>query len=357
MIDHLLKSTTLICLTFLLPHISYGFEHWYVSTEKQVKTLIVTNRKAQAQVLWIAGPIKQLPTDPDEKLEQAFTVEAYANLEIPLLQFQKFPWVHLKTENPGVLQISAFTSSEQQVFINPGSHNRWMARPRPESELILMNLAPFRQKIKVSDMSQAPEHQLMIDAPAFSSQRLSLPDWSFGRSLVIEGEARIQGFLLNPKASQSLMPSRQPTSLKNNPEKAYFRLSNPENSQSYVVGLDDITLIQQAREQIASPSSLDKRKLLARILIAEIDYGSGQENRDWSQAVAPLWSWHISHVYNFSQLAHQDCDGSPEMLEELLQIWREGSRTICFWNYHVVEELKSTPSSKHPVPAFLQPSP
>ena len=363
MIDHLLKFITAIVLCF--PVAASCFEHWHVSTEKDLKSISIVNRKATAQVLWISGPIKQLSSDPEQKSEQSYTLPAFGKLEIPLLDFQGWPWVHLKTENDNSFLVTTRTRFDQEVLINPGSSNRWSARARPETELLLMNLAPFAQKIKVSDLNQNPQHQFFVEIEAFGKTRQQLPSWSSGKTLLIEGEARIQGFMLSKTTSQSFQISRKPSSLSANPQKVYFRMADNTDSQSYIVGLTDEKMITQAKDQLRQPPG-QSGPWLPRILVAEIEYGSGQENRDFSKPGAPVWSWHVSKAYSFAHLAHQDCDGSAEMIEELLQVWRQGSRTICFWNYKVLEQVPiekingaSAPilerSLKRLVPASLRP--
>lgn len=57
-----------------------------------------------------------------------------------------------------------------------------------------------------------------------------------------------------------------------------------------------------------------------------------------------MWSWHISKVFRFAELASQSCDGSPQFIEDILPAWvggvfNGGSTTICFWGYQVTEEL------------------
>lgn len=365
MMDHRLYARALQVVFFvllILPLQTLAFEHWNISIEKDLKTVFVYNRSPQPQVLWISGPIAHLPANPDEKLEHAITVDAYGSSEIPLIDFPGLPWLHFKTDNPKALLLTVMNKNGIETNLNSGSTERWTSRAISGADLVLLNLAPIAQKIQLTDTSQDPTHSYSVVVEAFGKHRTKLPTWAGGRNLIIQGEARIHGFLIDPTRSQSFTPSLDASPLKPSLDSTYFRLSNRSGSQSYIVGLNDAKMIEQARDQIRQPMEAPG-PWLPRILVAEIDYGSGNENRDWSKPGKPVWSWHIKQVFNFAHLAHQDCDGSPEMLEEFLQPWKEGSAIICFWSYHVVEEISTSqlaqpprsPSTRHPAQAFPQP--
>ncbi len=353
MIDHLLKASFFLFLTASLPVISQAFEHWHIANESELKAVLVSNRSSDEQVLWISGPIKSLSSDPENKLEESVIIPAYSSVEIPLIDYKRYPWIHFKTEQSKTLLMSVFSKFQQHINLASGSSNRWTSRGS-EGEILIANLAPFSQKVSVF----ADSDSLQITLEAFEKRRIPVPRWAYGRSILVEGEARIHAFLIGENRSQAFSPSLAATKLSPDLAKTYFRMSNKDLSQSYVVGLTDPKMIRQAREQIQQP--IDQGPWIPRILVAEIDFGSQQENRDFSKPGAPLWSWGIKRVFNFAQLAHQDCDGSPEMIEELLNPWKEFGGVICFWNYRVVEEISASTvaqGSKHPAPESLQPSP
>lgn len=348
----------MLLLTLALPARVLAFEHWNLAVEKDLKTIIVYNKTSQPQTLWVSGPIKSLPSNPEEKLEQALRIDAFGSLEIASITFKQHPWIHLKAENKNSLQLTVFDENQKETLLTSGSSHRWMSKTTTRGDLILVNLAPFAQKIRFFDSSENPDHSASVVLEAFEKQRLELPSWGSGRSLIVEGEARLHAYIASPQKPQSFRPSLDPGFSRPAPDKTYFRLSNRDDSQSYIVGLVDAELIEQARIQIKQPLG-SPGPWIARILIAEIDYGSAGENRDWSKPGKPLWSWHVRRAINFAQLAHQDCDGSPEMLEELLSPWKQGSGIICFWNYRVVEELShsevSKPTTKPPGRASPRP--
>jgi hypothetical protein len=134
---------------------------------------------------------------------------------------------------------------------------------------------------------------------------------------------------------QRLPANATPVTLTPPAEGSFFLLSNRQRNQSYVVRLTSSEMISEARQQIASPASL------GHILIAEIGKNSGGFNRNLSESQKTPWSWHIEKPLRFADLASQDCDGSPEMLEELILPWIENSGLICFWNYQIIKELSA----------------
>ena len=306
-----------------------ALEHWHIPIEKELKTLKVLNRTNQPRPLWISGPISEY-LDP---MEYSYEVPAFGSLEIPLIDFLSFPWIHLKAQESGTFQIQILTSFENSVLINSGPSLRWKSRARPQSEAVILNLAPFNQSVTISQDGQKIES---ISLPAFGKARVSLEHYASASMITFEGEARIAGALLSPQESKSFIPdpSMVKLSASDNLEAHYFKLTNKGNRQSYIVRISDPKLITQAQLQIRSPN-----QALPRILIGQIDYGNGGFNRDFSEVRSTPWSWNVKNVIRFSELASQDCDGSPEMLEEVLKPWKENSGVICFWNYRITEEL------------------
>ena len=117
----------------------------------------------------------------------------------------------------------------------------------------------------------------------------------------------------------------------------FFLLTNSQKNQSYVVNITNPKLVSEARDQIQNPNSTS-----GRILIGQVGKNSGGFNRDFNDTKKTPWTWHVDTVLHFAELASQDCDGSPEMLEEMALPWIENSGVICFWNYKVTKELKAS---------------
>ncbi len=153
----------------------------------------------------------------------------------------------------------------------------------------------------------------------------------------VEGEARISVLQISSNISQAAQADSEPATLSPGPIKdRYFLVSNSEKNQGFVIRVSDPRLLAKIKQQLAHPN-----KFMGRILIGQIDFGSGGINRDFFSKNASPWSWQVSKVLGFAELASQTCDGSPEFLEELLGPWRSSELSICFWDYRIVRELSS----------------
>lgn len=237
----------------------------------------------------------------------------------------------LKSESPGRFQMQIETSFESLALLQSGSQTRWKARIRPNSELVVFNPAPFETSVRIESPNGLRDTRSL---KAFEKIRIAIASRWVGELVTISSESRIGGFLISPAGPKALIPDPVPSVLSPGPEAKYFRLTNKSASQSYIVSLTDPDLIAQARKQIENPKAF-----LPRILIGKVSFGHGNFNRDFSNPSKAPWSWHIREVYRFAELASQECDGNPQMLEETLGAWVAASGTICFWSYRIVEEM------------------
>lgn len=321
------QIVTMLALLFSIS--AQALEQWHLPIEKELKTLRIFNRDNQARPLWISGPILEY-RDP---MEVSYEVPAFGTLEIPLNEFLDFPWIHLKTQDAGILQVEILTRYKTSILLNSGPSLLWKSRIRPQSQAVILNLAPFDQQVSIGQDGKKIQS---LTLPYLGKARISLEQYSSGSMLTFEGQARIAGLMISPYTTKAFAPDSAKVVLNPtvNLQTHYFRLSNKTNRQSYVAAISDPDLVKQAQLQVREPS-----QSLPRILIGEIDYGNGGFNRDFSDVRSNPWSWNIKRVIRFSQLASQECDGSPAMLEELLMPWKENSGVICFWGYRILEEL------------------
>lgn len=296
---------------------------WSLPIENEMKTLKVQNLKAQPQSLWLQGPAANK--------EKAFQIPAAGSLEIPLREFSSFPWLQLKTDQNQSLKLQLKSAHQIPIRLFEGSTTKWKIPAGPATALILFNQAPFTQKIRIRALNRIQE---TVELEAYEKKKIALSKPLQNRELRLIGEARFGGLAQLDNRFSPLVPDSAPVSLQPRSELYYFRLSNREHTQSYLVALDDMALVEQARNQIANPDTF-----LPRILIAQISYGHNEFNRDFSSRTKAAWSWHISRVFRFAELASQECDGSPQFIEENLQYAVEGKGLICFWNYRILEEL------------------
>jgi hypothetical protein len=116
------------------------------------------------------------------------------------------------------------------------------------------------------------------------------------------------------------------------PTAAYFMLSTDDQRDSFIVKIDDPVMLAKARNILS--------KGIIQLMVAEIGYAPGSENRSLISPDPTPFSWHVNKVNNFNDFASIDCDGSPSNVEEKIFDWL-ASKKICFWNYHLVKELSS----------------
>lgn len=345
----LIQKLTIYAALFLPTIATAGtFEHWHIGLEKEYKTLLIVNTDSHPQTIWLTSPIK----DAETIIEESIQIEAFETYELPLNTYQEQPWIHIKSPNlnsrnksstqPIYLQIS--TQYGDSFSVNPGSSSRWKIRNTQRSDLVLLNLAPFSQTIKIQTQDIVPQvDKVMLGA--FERKRIAMKDLKHvGNSssmLVIEGEAQISGSLVavNEKVmggSKSFIADTNPVNTRPivSNKSRYYLLQDSMKSSSYVVEIQDPLMIAEANSQIQTPNSLH-----SRILIAQVDYSSNQINRNFLAADKSIWSWHVSKAIRFTQVASQECDGNPEMLEEYLKLWKESQMPICFWNYRISREL------------------
>lgn len=330
MIDHIRRSIGPISLLFFLglPLKALGFDIWSLPLEAELQSLEITNLSPEPQTLWISGPrapgldSQEIPID----------LPARGHEEISLNQFAGKPFLHLRSSKKKTLKIQVKTSNQQTFELPPGSQTRWKAQLPVfgRSELVLTNTAPLEQTLSVQNSrGQTLEtHKLS----AFEKIRIPAP---LTNLVWIEGSSRISGVWISGTRSGPWLPDPNPAPLQaSDPQAVYFLMSNSKNLQSYVVPLNDAQMITEARDQIQNPNVYRQR-----ILIGEISEGAGNHNRDFMNTFRTPWSWHISKPIRFAGLASQECDGSPQFLEETLAYWLSDSKVICFWNYRVTREL------------------
>lgn len=149
--------------------------------------------------------------------------------------------------------------------------------------------------------------------------------------LRLDGEARLNSRLLNStdlREIPALTPV--PAEIHVPASRAYFLLTNDGASESFVVSTDNADLADQARDLI--------RRKSYKITFALAEAApAANENRDFVSAGAPPWSWRAKELYGFNDLGHQDCSGSPSMLEDRVVAGAE--RMICFWSFRLRREL------------------
>lgn len=199
--------------------------------------------------------------------------------------------------------------------------------------LSLLNLSPTSQDFSIRFYNQNREliHQLDFHLEVYmetGSFKFLMPLET--KQIEIEGVGRMSSSLKSIQNGR-VYPAEFTTPYKVNIDtnSAYFLLSNENQSESFVIKIEDANLIKEARKII--------KEKLYKLTIAQIEPGVSY-NRDFSSADRSPYSWHVAQVKHFADLAHIDCDGSPSLVEERYFQWMQ-SPYICFWSYHLKREL------------------
>lgn len=155
--------------------------------------------------------------------------------------------------------------------------------------------------------------------------------------LEIRGEQRLAAWLHN-LMGQNIDSKAVIEKASIDSNKVYF-LVGPKNAnneldgEAFTIALEDMDLINQARQILSNPSQ-------EKIILAGIKKGTRTYNRAWHQKSKAPYSWFVHRVDGFTDFAHISCDGSPEIIEDNLELKIEQGSRICFWRYRLIKELK-----------------
>lgn len=284
---------------------------------------------------------QKIPIDPnrpyDGVWEVLFEVKAKGSLSREIASMLQ----PLQFESGGDLQISyQGPSGKIQNLSEALANNLELQSQRVGvQKLVITNFSSLPQKVEFMTKSITGRQGLQkeIELPGFGKRELDFTA-SIGTRVFLAGEYAIGAYIQDGLDIQFSQPRPRKLRKTDQPGKL-FLLANENRTQSYIVRLTDPGQMQAAREQIANPTGWR-----ARILIGEVSAGSNRDNQNLLSPYAPMWSWHISKVYRFAELASQACDGHPQFIEDVLPAWlggafNGGSKVICFWGYRIVEEL------------------
>ncbi len=109
--------------------------------------------------------------------------------------------------------------------------------------------------------------------------------------------------------------------------------------QSYVLPLSDEGAIEHARALIEFGPEIGET-----IVVAKIDKGTDQINRNYAEDGAPFWSWHVTEFLDFADATIEIIDGRPGFIESDVDGWLANTNSsIGFWSFTVTEELPVQP--------------
>lgn len=294
-------------------------------TDSEIKTIVITNPTDSAQYVWLSRP---LDANFQGSVETSFQVNAQSTLELPLSNadstqdYRSVSFVHVKAQSTA-LTASVVDITGQSTDWPKGNSASYQEFNFFSQTADIINLTPFEQTFEVNNES--------LTLPGFGKIRKEMP----AGNLKASGTSRFLVAAISPSIHLARMDST-PVTIPTPTEGHFFLLSNGPKNQSYVVNLTDPQMIAQAQDQIKNPTAPG-----GRILMAQIGKNSGGVNRNFNDPKKTPWSWHVDKALHFAELGAQDCDGSPEMIEELIAPYMANNGTICFWSYRIIKELSA----------------
>jgi hypothetical protein len=311
----------------------------------ETQSILVVNESLQVESLWISTPVTtQASTQKDANQETNFEIPPKSKLQISLKPWQQASWVRIVSSS-SELKIHHRVQDLESYRPWPwGSSNvLTLRRGLPHVTLWISNLTSIEQSFTLTGIDNGAQY-LQQGLKPFETRA-----WVWRGSagaLKLQARFRVSALIVDALSKESLAFEPQVSDFKENltsppGDSKRFMLANAKGDQSFVVDLQDPKLIAEARAQIADPTSLRPRLLVARVASL---FGPRQNDMNFDllgRWQAP-WSWQVVQVYRFADFGSLDCDGSPQLLEETLVWWLQARKgLICFWNYHVKSELQS----------------
>ena len=302
---------------------------WFLPTDG-VDSVFLQNNSDQPQNLWLDGPNDLNHLLPESNIYLA----PHEGKTIDVGSLKSWSWLQIKSPRavPVTAQASVGTNSDA---IDDGRSDRLKLETtfiEQNGLLHLANLSANQQKVILSINNPWPGGQNQeIQLSAFQTTSLSL-HLHAGDELSLQGQYPLSANWQSSGQSRFLRPVVSLQELQPDADETYFLMSDSIFSQSFVFHSHDPAIIAEARHEISIPNQ-------RKILVAKIDYGHGNNNRDFLSHTHNTWSWQVSQVLEFGSLASQGCDGNPELVEDNLNAWMTEPGTICFWNYKVIREL------------------
>lgn len=210
-------------------------------------------------------------------------------------------------------------------------------------ELHLLNLFPGPQKINISEITETGVVQKthVVSLEQYYETRDVILKKSPGVSyLLIQSEARVHTLLVQTDSGRrTWIPELLKTTPTPNVDvsKHYFLIapknrSGTSQKESYIIGVPQGPVVEKFLEQIRHPE-------LEKIIFATAVLDKNSYNRNFLSKDASPYSWTISDVVSFGDFGPIDCDGSPELFEELLMEKVNQGMYLCFWKYRAIKEL------------------
>ncbi|HPI41788.1 MAG TPA: hypothetical protein PLJ21_13340 [Pseudobdellovibrionaceae bacterium] len=322
-------------------------ESYYLPTFCKASDLVleVTNTSLESESLWIEIPIE------DQVDETHFLISPKSIEKIRWSEYyDQVKSSRIKTRSTS-LKIKALCKiKNEEIAIPLNTHAHSLVEYSLEKipvlssiDLYVLNLYPGPQKIQITQISSSGEildSQEDVLSTYYETLTFKIKKIDKGSKLIIKSEARMNSLIIYSanqkpfwlKSQGQTTPRPEPS-----PLHRYFLMA-PKNSiprdyqESYIIRVQDETLINKFREQIQNPA-------LEKIIFASASLAKQSYNRNLFSKKSAPYSWEISQVVNFGDFGPISCDGSPDLFEERILEKINQGLYICFWKYRAVKEL------------------
>lgn len=287
--------------------------------------LTLSNLSTEPQNFWLLFQNEGIADETPGELLPGQT-RTFQPDELPTLGFA------IKSASSDILAFSECHGQRLPWSSQVSSHRSWALKDQSPLTLWIQNLNPEPQTLMLRfyNKNKALLHTQVHPLGAYFSKvklEVKLEFSAMGTEMEVTTLGRVS--VMAQQRQRLLSEKILPVKVKTSAQRRYFLLANPDQSGSFIVGMEDPALIQQARDLIKTQSS--------KLMIAQISYGPQSENRSLMGDTTP-YSWRVHKVTGFSDFAHISCDGSPQVVEEQIPQWLQ-QRQICFWNFHLKKEL------------------
>jgi hypothetical protein len=322
-------SAAIMMLSFWLAETSAA-QPFYLPTAG-LNSVSLENASPVTQSLWVAVPVSENSAFSEVEVQ----IPPHSTVRYDLREEHQYPWIQLKSYTNVPVKVTA-DSAQGKAQVVPGRSENLQSpliQAKMSGTLILTNLSPISQEgiILSSSPRKRKGSQVSLNLPKFGEIKVAL-SVEKGDKIQIQAKYPIAASFHADNTLLLLRPVRSVQSFEIKPLGAYFEMINGSHDQSFIFYSEDPLVIDEARRQINEPA---KRK----ILIAKVQQGHDNTNRDISSSLRTPWSWSVSQVYGFASIASHDCSGNPQLLEDFLVPWLIAEQNICFWGYKIQREL------------------
>lgn len=296
-------------------------------------TLSIRNTSNQNLRAWI-----QKFSD-GRRFETEISVRAFSNADFPIVAAnadERFSLMHFAP----VQKISAAFNCDKSILSAKtqsleGGVMNYAKSDLAENKIWLQNLYSEENNVTIEYVDAFGKSVSIENVTLKSLEqknfKTTLPE-TFWHSLKISAEQRWTSFGLvstGVRAPQGVKP--QTTRV--DPTAAYFEVAPREGQgDTFIARIYDPALIARARELVRHPE-------YEKIVFAKVVKGHQGYNRNFSKPEKGFWSWSITEVTNFDDIASTACNGIPQLVEDDVDFWVRNPGRICFWNYRIKKEL------------------